>query len=156
MDPLTIKIRRALSTEAVAVDLIARHLELMHASSPPDSVHALDASGLTGVDVAFFVLEVDGVAAAMGALKMLGDNEGELKSMHVAAEWRGRGLGKRILEHLLEHARAQGLSRLNLETGTQPAFASARGMYAAAGFTLCPPFADYSEDPNSTFMALDL
>ena len=31
-------------------------------------------------------------------------------------------------------------------------FASARALYARYGFTVCEPFADYREDPNSRFM----
>ena len=33
---------------------------------------------------------------------------------------------------------------------------SARRLYAKAGFKLCPPFADYIEDPNSVFMTMEL
>jgi putative acetyltransferase len=32
------------------------------------------------------------------------------------------------------------------------AFEPARQLYARAGFTLCAPFAEYIEDPNSVFM----
>ena len=40
--------------------------------------------------------------------------------------------------------------------GSMAAFAPARSLYARYGFTECAPFADYREDPNSTFMTLVL
>ena len=64
----------------------------------------------------------------------------------------GRGLSRRILDHLLERARARGMPRVWLETGSQAAFAPARGLYAANGFTPCSPFEGYKEDPASVFM----
>jgi putative acetyltransferase len=53
-------------------------------------------------------------------------------------------------------ARAEGWRRLSLETGSMAAFAPARSLYAAAGFTPCAPFGDYHASPNSTYMTLYL
>jgi putative acetyltransferase len=61
-----------------------------------------------------------------------------------------------MLDHLVAEAGAQGLARLMLETGSQPGFAAARGLYARAGFAVCGPFADYREDPNSVYMTRSL
>jgi len=47
---------------------------------------------------------------------------------------------------------AAGILRLSLETGSQDAFAPARGLYARAGFAECPPFEGYVQDPNSVYM----
>ena len=55
---------------------------------------------------------------------------------------------------IIEDARAAGLQRLSLETGVQPGFLAARGLYAREGFTECPPFGSYRADPNSVFMTL--
>jgi putative acetyltransferase len=57
-----------------------------------------------------------------------------------------------MLEHIVAEARRRAYARLSLETGTQPAFEPARGLYRSFGFLDCPPFADYVEDPNSCFM----
>jgi hypothetical protein len=43
-----------------------------------------------------------------------------------------------------------------LETGTVPAFAPARALYASAGFRPCGPFGDYQPMDTSTFMTLEL
>ena len=76
--------------------------------------------------------------------------------MHTVEAARGRGLGRAMLDHLLATARERGMLRVSLETGSMPAFTPARGLYARAGFTPCPPFGDYRASVNSTFMTLDL
>jgi len=81
---------------------------------------------------------------------------GEVKSMHVLAEYRGQGLSRLMLDHLLAEARSAGLGRLSLETGSQEMFLPARRLYERAGFTYCDPFGDYVLDPNSVFMTLTL
>ncbi|MDZ4136226.1 MAG: hypothetical protein U1D06_11650, partial [Paracoccaceae bacterium] len=52
--------------------LLQRHLDLMHAASPPESVHALDADALDAPDIAFFTLREGrskaGTLLGMGAL----------------------------------------------------------------------------------------
>ena len=132
--------------------LFQRHTADMQADTPPESIHMLPASGLAHPAIAFFVARADGIPVAMGALKDLGGGHGELKSMHVLAEHRGRGLSRMMLNHLVDHALANGMTRLSLETGVQPTFVAARGLYTRAGFSECPPFADYRPDPNSVFM----
>lgn len=100
----------------------------------------------------FFALFDDGEAIAMGALKAIDDTQGEIKSMHVRHDRRGSGLADAMLSHLLTVARETGWSRLSLETGSQEAFAPARGLYGRNGFNTCGPFEGYTLDPNSVFM----
>lgn len=133
-------------------ELIAMHLATMRAASPPESVHALEPDGLARPDVQFWSVWVETELVGCGALETLSPTDGEIKSMHVRAAWRGRGLAARILTHLEDAARAQGMSRLWLETGSMVEFEPARRLYAAFGYTECDPFADYVQDPNSTFM----
>lgn len=85
----------------------------------------------------------------IGALKRLSADHGEVKSMHTA---RRRGVGGALLEKIIASARAAGLKRLSLETGSQDYFGPARALYARQGFVECGPFADYKLDPNSVFM----
>ena len=92
----------------------------------------------------------------MGALKPLTDGHGELKSMHVREDHRGRGLADAILKQLFDAAGAAGISRLSLETGSQDAFAPARAFYVRHGFEVSAPFEGYVEDPNSVFMSRTL
>ena len=137
-------------------DLIATHLAQMRAQSPACSVHALDLSGLTGPGMAFWAARLNNELVGCGALKRLSPTEGEIKSMHVRAAHRGKGLARAILGHIEGEARAGGMRRLWLETGSQPEFAAARALYTAFGYAECPPFGDYLPDPNSTFMTREL
>jgi putative acetyltransferase len=136
--------------------LLQRHLEFANEHSPPEDVHALDVEALVHPDVTFLSLRVDGDLLAVGALKQLTDDHAELKSMHTAAQARGRGLGGAILHHLVGMARDRGVARVSLETGSMAAFAPARSLYARAGFKPCEPFGAYRPSPSSTFMTLTL
>ncbi|WP_233252638.1 GNAT family N-acetyltransferase [Maritimibacter sp. 55A14] len=139
-----------------AAALIAAHLALMRAVSPPGSIHAMDGGALAAPGIRFYLLHAGGAVQAMGALRRLDARHGELKSMHTAEAARGRGFGAAMLRHLIGEARAQGMTRLSLETGTHDAFAASRRFYANHGFRSCAPFAAYRPDPHSCFMSLDL
>lgn len=136
--------------------LFRRHTADMHADTPPESIHMLPREALEHPAVGFFVLRDHGRPLAMGAVKRIAAGHGEIKSMHVLAEARGRGFARRMLAALMDYARAEGMARLSLETGIQPTFVAARALYTRAGFRECPPFGDYAEDPNSVFMTMVL
>src|SRR6187402_2406423 len=110
--------------------LIARHLDGMHDSSPPESVHALDADGLRHPSIAFWSAWIDGDLAGIGALKTIDADRGELKSMRVDDRFRGAGAGRALLRHILTEARARGMTSLWLETGTSEDFLPAQRLYA--------------------------
>jgi putative acetyltransferase len=155
---MEIQITEADPTADDVRDLIARHLRFTAAASPPEFAFALDHAGLVEPGVTLFALrqDGDGELLAVGALKHLDDTHAELKSMHTAQEARGRGLGRRMLHHLIATAAGRGYRRLSLETGTTDEFLAARRLYEAAGFTTCPPFADYRASEWNTFMTLGL
>jgi putative acetyltransferase len=132
--------------------LFDRHTADMHAETPPESIYMMDKGALATPGIRFFVLRQDGVPLAMGAIKRISVTHAEIKSMHVLAEARGKGLSKAMLEHLLAAARSDGFSRLSLETGIQSTFIAARALYGRAGFAECGPFGDYTMDPNSVYM----
>lgn len=132
--------------------LFERHTADMHADTPPESIHMMDAGELDIAAVSFFVMRQDGRPVGMGAFKRIDDSHAEIKSMHVLSELRGQGLSRQMLNHLVDAARAAGFARLSLETGVQPTFIAARALYAKAGFVECPPFEGYTNDPNSVFM----
>jgi putative acetyltransferase len=136
--------------------LLEAHLAFAREHSPPEDVHALDVDGLTAANVSFFSIREDGCLLGVGALKVLDPGHAEIKSMHTAVVARGRGVARVMLDHLLELARAKGCARVSLETGTMEAFAPARALYAAAGFEVCEPFADYWDSPYSVCMTLRL
>jgi putative acetyltransferase len=136
--------------------LLRRHLEFAAANTPPEDVHALDLDQLADPAVMFYSYRRDGELLAVGALKQLDGRHAELKSMHTAAAARGRGIGRAMVEHLIGVARDHGFGRVSLETGSTPAFAPARSLYAQAGFTPCGPFGDYPQGRGNTFMTLPL
>ncbi len=136
--------------------LVALHLAEMHKHSPACSVHALPADRLRQPGVTFWSAWAGADLAAIGAMKQLDPTHGELKSMRAAPAFRGKGLGEAMLLHLIARARARGYRRLSLETGSGEAFGPAIGLYRKHRFVECGPFADYGEDPFSTFMALEL
>lgn len=152
MDSLTHDIRQIAPTDPAVGPLIDTHLELMWTSSPACSVHAMRAADMAEAGVRFFAAFTGAEAVAMGALKVLSGAGGEIKSMHVREGWRGNGLADQMLQHLIAVARASGLERLSLETGSQEVFAAARVFYLRHGFEMCPPFEGYVEDPVSVFM----
>ncbi len=133
-------------------NLIARRLAGMRASSPPESVHALDIDGLRGPDMTFWSVWLGDEIAGCGALKQLDARRGEIKSMRVSDQFLGRGMGRALLEHLIGEARARGMETLWLETGSSEAFIPALRLYESAGFKRRGPFNGYVDDPFSVFM----
>ncbi|MFS2091187.1 GNAT family N-acetyltransferase [Paenarthrobacter nicotinovorans] len=134
--------------------LLSEHLAEMFATSPAESVHALDHSALSHESITFWTAREDGVLLGCGALKALSAGRAEIKSMRTTAQARGRGVATRLLEHIVAEAGRRGFELLSLETGTEDYFAPARRLYARHGFTECPPFGDYTLDPHSVFMEL--
>ncbi|MCB1589215.1 MAG: GNAT family N-acetyltransferase [Xanthomonadales bacterium] len=136
--------------------LLAEHLANMRQWSPPESIHALDLTGLRAPGVSFWSAWSAGELRACGALQQLDAEHAEIKSMRTPAARRGQGGGRRMLDFLLAEAHRRGYRRLSLETGSQDGFVPARRLYASVGFVECGPFGRYQLDPHSVFMTLDL
>ncbi len=132
--------------------LLVAHLEFTHTHSEPGDVHALGVDELAQSAVEFFSLRRGGALLGIGALRRLDDGHAELKSMHTAHSDRRQGVGRAVVAGLVEVAADRGYRRLSLETGSTPAFAPARALYASVGFVPCGPFGDYPPSPNRTFM----
>ncbi len=124
----------------------------MHDTSPPESVHALDLERLRHPSITFWSAWIDDELAGIGALKTLDAHRGELKSMRVDDRFRGTGVGRALLRHIVAAARERGMTSLWLETGTPEDFVPAQRLYASEGFVVCGPFEDYADDPFSVFM----
>ncbi len=124
--------------------------------SPPESVHALPLEGLRAPEVTFWTVWANDQLLGCGALKELNRGHGEVKSMRTSSRHLRKGVARAMLQHIMEEARGRGYRRLSLETGAQAGFEPARQLYASAGFTYCGPFADYTDDPNSVFMTMQL
>jgi putative acetyltransferase len=138
------------------IALLKTHLISAQAETAPGSAHALDLCGLQSPDISFWTIWEDDALVGIGALKRLSADHGEVKSMHTAQFARGKGVGSALLRHIIATARARGMSRLSLETGSWEYFRPARALYARHGFVECRPFADYVPDRNSIFLSLDL
>ena len=136
--------------------LIALHLDGMHDTSPPESVHALDIDGLRHPSITFWSAWIDGELAGIAALKSIDAERGELKSMRVDDRFRGSGVGRALLRHLIAEARRSGMTSLWLETGSPDDFVPAQRLYESEGFTRCGPFEGYTADPFSVFMTRTL
>ncbi len=141
---------------AATRELLALHLRQMHANSPPGSVFALDLSGLQGPDVEVWSAWRDGRIAGIGALRALADGNGELKSMRTHPDFLRQGVAVAILGHIVGVARARGMSRLSLETGSGAAFEPALALYRARGFKPGPAFGDYVASDFNQFLHLAL
>lgn len=137
-------------------NLLQEHLDAMHALSPPESVHALDLDKLRQPGITFWTAWDGDNLMGCGALKMLGAEHGELKSMRTARAYLRRGVAKALLQHIEAHAKEQGVRRISLETGTPAPFEAAHTLYRSEGYTECGPFADYKLDPYSLFMTKEL
>ncbi|WP_349428177.1 GNAT family N-acetyltransferase [Microbacterium sp. LWS13-1.2] len=132
--------------------LIAFHLAGMHDISPAESVHALDIDALRHPSLSVWSAWIDGELAGVGALKEMDADRGEVKSMRVDDRFRGSGVGRAVLRHIVDEARRRGMSSLWLETGTTADFAPAQRLYESEGFVVCGPFGGYALDPFSIFM----
>jgi len=141
-----------LSGDSVAA-LLREHLDNMFEITPPGSVHALGLEALTSPEITFWAAWEGHELLGCGALRELDSTIGEIKSMRTAAAHRRRGVGARILEHIIGEATRRGYRQLKLETGALPPFAAARALYARYGFEFCGPFGEYREDPNSVYMS---
>lgn len=156
--PETAAVRFAVAdvSEPSVLALIDLHLEGMRSASPPESVHALDRSGLTAHDIELHVGLEGREAVVMGAMRRLPDGVVELKSMRVRPDRLGRGLGRAMLEHLLELARRGGAGRVSLETGSGEVFEPALRLYRSRGFRDGPAFGGYQATAFNQFLHLDL
>jgi len=138
------------------VSLLEEHLADMYATSPAESVHALDVEALKSPNITFFSAWIENSIAGCIAIKTLSDSDAEIKSMRTAQSLRGKGVASILLEHAINFAKENGYTRISLETGTQDFFLPARKLYKKYGFQECGPFSTYELDPNSLFMMLNI
>jgi putative acetyltransferase len=151
-----VQITRADFDDPRLAAFLQAHLDDMEPTAPPESRHALDLSALQAEGVRLWAGVADDRILGTVALAAVDEGHEELKSMRTEPLARGTGVATRLLTHALDDARARGVSRVSLETGSMEFFEPARRFYARAGFVPCPPFGSYVEDPLSTFMTLAL
>jgi putative acetyltransferase len=128
----------------------------MYETSPPDAVFALDLSGLRDPAVTVWGAWAGERLAAIGALKMLGAGEAEVKSMRTHPDFLRQGAAAALLDHLIDTARTRGIRQLSLETGRGAAFEPALALYRRRGFLDGGPFSNYVPNDFSQFLHLAL
>ena len=137
-------------------DLLIKHFIELRSVSPEGSAHVLDIPGLKVSSIKFWSLWDGNQLIGCGALKFLDETHGEFKSIRVADKFKGKGIGEKIISHLIAEAKKIGIKKLSVETGTGEFFLPARKLFSKFGFKKCPPFSHYKEDSNSCYYTLNL
>ena len=133
-------------------DLLTNHFIELRAASPQGSAHVLDIPGLRVPSIKFWSLWENDKLFGCGALKFLDKNHGEFKSIRIHNNFRNKGNGIKIIEHLIYEAKKLDIKRLSIETGAGIFFEPARKLFQKCSFKPCKPFAHYKEDPNSIYL----
>lgn len=90
--------------------LLDEHLRSMHALSPPESVHALDVSGLKQPAISFWSVRDGDTLLGCGALREPGPAHGEVKSMRTPAglcAWPDSRFGPSSVQRATRHTGAR-------------------------------------------------
>ena len=134
-------------------DLLIKHFIELRSASPEGSAHVLDINGLKAKSIKFWSLWENEQLMGCGALKFLDKNHGEFKSIRVHDDFRKKGNGIKVINHLIEEAKKLNVKRLSIETGAGNFFIPARKLFDSCGFIPCPPFAHYKLDKNSLYLS---
>ena len=137
-------------------ELLNKHFIELRSVSPEGSTHVLDIPGLKIPSIKFWSLWEDKNLIGCGALKFLDKNHGEFKSLRISDKFRNKGLGEKIINHLINEAKKLNIKKISVETGTGIFFKPARKLFEKCGFKPCKPFAHYKEDPNSCYFSKDI
>ena len=137
-------------------ELLKKHFIELRTASPEGSAHVLNISGLKVPSIKFWSLWENNELMGCGALKFLDADHGEFKSIRVHDNFRGKGKGAQIINHLINEAKKLKIRRLSIETGAGNYFVAARKLFNNCGFKPCPPFAHYKKDINSLYFTKHL
>ena len=132
-------------------ELLIKHFVELRAASPEGSAHVLDIPGLQVPSIKFWSLWDNGQLMGCGALKFLEKNHGEFKSIRIHDNFRKKGNGINVINHLISEAKKLDILKLSIETGAGEFFKPARKLFKKCGFETCKPFAHYKEDINSIY-----
>ena len=135
-------------------ELLINHFIELKAASPEGSAHVLDIDGLKISSIKFWSLWEENKLVGCGALKFLGKDHGEFKSIRVNDRFRKKGYGLIIIKHLINEAKKLKIKKLSLETGAGIFFKPARKLFKECGFQPCKPFAHYKNDVNSIYFTM--
>ena len=133
-------------------ELLTKHFIELRKASPEGSAHVLDIPGLKIPSIKFWSFWQNNMLMGCGALKFLDKEHGEFKSIRVHDNFRRKGNGINVINHLINEAKKLHIKKLSLETGAGDFFKSARKLFKQCGFETCKPFAHYEEDVNSVYL----
>ena len=133
-------------------ELLKKHFIELRKASPEGSAHVLDIPGLKVSSIKFWSLWKKEKLLGCGALKFLTQDHGEFKSIRVHDNFRNKGNGIKVIEHLILKAKELKIKRISIETGAGKFFDPARKLFERCDFKPCEPFAHYKEDVNSIYL----
>ncbi len=133
-------------------ELLIKHFIELRAASPEGSAHVLDIPGLKIPSIKFWSLWENNKLMGCGALKFLDMYHGEFKSIRVHDDFRDKGNGIKVIEHLIDEAKKLKIKRISIETGAGKFFEPARKLFKKCNFEPCEPFAHYKKDINSLYL----
>ena len=110
-------------------ELLTSHFIELRAASPKGSAHVLDIPGLKDKSIKFWSLWEREKLLGCGALKFLDEEHGEFKSIRIHDNFRNRGHGIKVINHLIEEALKLKIKRLSIETGAGKFFEPARNLF---------------------------
>ena len=85
-------------------------------------------------------------AAGIACLKRLRDEIGEIKRMYVRPEYRGKGIGRALLEILIAEAKLVGYQSVRLDSARF--MKEAHTLYRSAGFAEIEPYPESEIPPD--------
>ena len=132
--------------------LLNKHFIELRAASPEGSAHVLDIPGLKVTSIKFWSLYQNEMLVGCGALKFLKKGHGEFKSIRIHDNFRKKGQGINVINHLINEAKKLNIKRISIETGAGDFFIPARKLFKRTGFSECEPFAHYEVDINSVYL----
>jgi putative acetyltransferase len=98
--------------------------------------------------------ESDGQVAGCIALHKLEADICEMKRLYVRPQFRGKGLGRILIDRVIAEARQMGYQRMRLDT-VEPVMRDAVAMYRKIGFREIPPYCN-NPMPGALYMELAL
>ena len=105
-----------------------------------DTILTSDVDEISPPNGLFLVVRLDGAPVGCGCLKRTAPGTVDIKRMWLSPAVRGRGMGRALLERLVDEARRLGYRQVRLETNR--ALTEAISLYRAAGFVEVPAFND--------------